>query len=78
MMKAAILALIVGALLNTGTVNGRAWSMGSVAAIVIMGLYLKISMDKRFEELKACLKDGDIPPEIEEASLHTPENTNEK
>ena len=34
-MKAAILALIVGALLNTGSVNGRAWSLGSVAAIVI-------------------------------------------
>ena len=52
--------------------------MGSVAAIVIMGLYLKISMDKRFEELKACLKGGDIPPEIEEASPHIPENTDEK
>ena len=77
-MKAAILALIVGAFLNTSTVNGQAWSLGSVAAIVIMGLYLKISMDKRFEELKACLKDGDIPPEIEEASPHIPENTDEK
>ena len=78
MMKAAILALIVGAFLNTGTVNGRAWSLGSVAAIVIMGLYLKLCMDKHFEELRACMKDGGTPPEIEESSPHTPENTNEK
>ena len=56
-MKTAILALTVGVFLNLSTFEGQVWPIGSVAAIVIMGVWIKSSMDRHFEELKRRLKD---------------------
>lgn len=51
-MKVAILALAVGVFLNLSTFEGQVWPIGSVAAIVIMGAWIKFSMDRHFEELE--------------------------
>ena len=58
-MKAAILALAVGVFLNLSTIGGHVWviGLGSVAAIVIMGVWIKFSMDRHFEELERRLRD---------------------
>ena len=56
-MKAALFALVLGALLNLSTFGGQVWPIGSVAAIVIMGVWIKFSMDRRFERLEEQLKD---------------------
>ena len=37
-MKAALFALVLGAFLNLSTFGGQVWPIGSVAAIVIMGV----------------------------------------
>lgn len=39
------------------TVAGTSWPIGSIVAVVIMGIYIKINQDKRFEELKSMLDD---------------------
>lgn len=51
-MKVAILALAVGVFLNLSTFEGQVWPVGSAAAIVIMGVWIKFSMDRHFEELE--------------------------
>ena len=56
-MKIAILALAVGIFLNMSVYDGQVWPIGSVAAIVIMGVWIKFSMDRRFERLEEQLKD---------------------
>ena len=56
-MKAALFALVLGAFLNLSTFGGQVWPIGSVAAIVIMGAWIKFSMDRRFERLEEQLKD---------------------
>lgn len=38
------------------TIGGNTWPIGSVVAIVIMGIYLKSNQDKHFEELKKHLE----------------------
>lgn len=56
-MKAVILALVLGIFLNMSTYGGQMWPIGSVAAIVIMGVWIKFSMDRHFEELDKQIKD---------------------
>ena len=56
-MKIAILALAVGIFLNMSVYDGQVWPIGSVAAIVIMGVWIKFSMDRRVERLEEQLKD---------------------
>ena len=56
-MKAALFALVLGAFLNLSTFGGQVWPIGSVAAIVIMGVWIKFSMDRRIERLEEQLKD---------------------
>ncbi len=51
-----ILALIVGVLLNMSTSGGQVWPIGSVIAVVIMGVWLKGHIDRRFDALEAKLK----------------------
>ena len=43
--------------LNMSVYDGQVWPIGSVAAIVIMGVWIKFSMDRRFEELEKQIKD---------------------
>ena len=64
-MKIAILALAVGILLNMSVYDGQVWSIGSVAAIVIMGVWIKFSMDRHFEELERRLRDQDVSQNVE-------------
>ena len=56
-MKAALFALALGVFLNMSTFGGQVWPIGSVAAIVMMGVWIKVSMDRRFEELEKQIKD---------------------
>lgn len=60
-MKAVILALVLGMLLNTSSVNGQPWSLGSVAAVIVMGVWIKTSMDRRFDALEVRLERGQEP-----------------
>lgn len=57
-MKAVLLALVLGGFLNMSAISGQVYPLGSVAAIVIMGVWIKSSMDKHFEELNEQLKNG--------------------
>ena len=56
-MIAVILALALGIFLNMSTYGGQVWSIGSVAAIVVMGVWIKLSMDRHLEELERRLSD---------------------
>lgn len=51
-----IAALGLGIFLNMSTAGGNSWSIGSVVAVVIMGVFIKTNQDKHFEELKDILK----------------------
>ena len=42
-MKWIIAALVLGIFLNLSTASGTSWPIGSVVAVVIMGIYIKIS-----------------------------------
>lgn len=64
-MKAVILALVLGGFLNMSTFGGQAWPIGSVAAIVIMGVWIKTSMDRRFEELERQIRDQGVSQNVE-------------
>lgn len=64
-MKAVILALALGAFLNLSTFGGQVWPIGSVAAIVIMGVWIKSAMDRRFEELERRMKDQNTRQNVE-------------
>lgn len=50
-----IAALVLGIFLNMSTAGGASWPIGSVVAVVIMGIYIKNNQDKKFEELKNIL-----------------------
>lgn len=50
-----IAALVLGIFLNMSTVGGASLPVGSVVAVVIMGIYIKKSQDEKFEELKNIL-----------------------
>ncbi len=65
MVKIAILALAVGIFLNMSVYDGQVWSIGSVAAIVIMGVWIKFFMDRHFEELERRLRDQDVSQNVE-------------
>jgi len=54
-MKWIIASLVLGILLNMSSAGGVSWPIGSVVAIVIMGIYIKTNQDKHFEELKTML-----------------------
>lgn len=56
-MKVAILALAAGVFLNLSTFDGQVWPVGSVVAVVIMGVWIKFSMDRHFEALERQLRD---------------------
>ncbi len=64
-MIAVILALALGIFLNMSTYGGRVWPIGSVAAIVIMGVWIKFSMDRRFEELESRFRDQGVSQNVE-------------
>lgn len=51
-----ILALVLGVLLNMSTAGGQVWPIGSVVAVVMMGVWLKGHIDRRFNALEAGLK----------------------
>lgn len=64
-MKIAILALTVGAFLNMSTFGGQVWPIGSVAAIVIMGVWINCSVDRHFEELERRIQDHGVSWNVE-------------
>ena len=64
-MIAVILALALGIFLNMSTYGGQVWPVGSVAAIVIMGVWIKFSMDRRFEELESRFRDQGVSQNVE-------------
>lgn len=64
-MVAVILALALGLFLNMSTYGGQVWPIGSVAAIVIMGVWIKFFMDRHFEELERRLRDQDVSQNVE-------------
>lgn len=55
-MKWVLTALVLGIFLNMSSAGGNAWPIGSVVAVVIMGIYIKSSQDRHFEEIKRILK----------------------
>lgn len=57
-MKWIIAALGLGIFLNMSTIGGTSWPIGSVVAVVIIGIYIKTSQDRHFEELKSMLEKG--------------------
>jgi len=57
-MIMVILALVLGVLLNMSTVGGQVLPIGSVVAIVLVGVWLKSHIDYRFDMLEAELKKG--------------------
>lgn len=64
-MLAVILALALGIFLNMSTCGGQVWPIGSVAAIEIMGVWIKFSMDRRFEELENRIKNQGVSQNVE-------------
>lgn len=64
-MLAVILALALGIFLNMSTYGGQVWPIGSVVAIVIMGVWIKFSMDRRFEELENRIKNQGVSQNVE-------------
>jgi hypothetical protein len=56
-MKWVLAALVLGIFLNGSSIGGEPWPIGSVVAVVIMGIYIKTSLDRHFEELKNLLKE---------------------
>jgi hypothetical protein len=55
-MKWIVASLVLGIFLNMSSAGGTSWPIGSVVAVVIMGIYIKTSQDKHFEELKRMLQ----------------------
>lgn len=64
-MKVVILALVLGGFLNLSTFGGQVWPVGSVAAVVIMGVWIKFSMDRRFEELERRIGNQGVSQNVE-------------
>lgn len=50
------MALVLGRFLNMPAFGGRTYPIGSAAAVVIIGIWIKASVDKHFEELKEQMK----------------------
>lgn len=65
-----IAALILGIFLNMSTVGGHTYPIGSVVAIVIIGIYIKVNQDKHFAEIKHMLEQQHIK--------ETPDDTTDK
>ena len=55
-MKWILWALGLGIFLNGSSMGGTSWPIGSVVAVVIMGVYIKTSQDRQFEEIKEKLE----------------------
>lgn len=64
-MLAVILALALGIFLNMSTYGGQVWPIGSVAAIVVMCVWIKLSMDKHLEELERRLRNQGVSQNVE-------------
>ena len=64
-MIAVILALALGIFLNMSTYGGRVWPIGSVAAIVVMCVWIKLSMDRHLEELERRLRNQGVSQNVE-------------
>lgn len=64
-MLAVILALALGSFLNMSTYGGQVWPIGSVAAIVIMGVWIKLSIDRCFQELERQLRGQGVSQNVE-------------
>ena len=59
-MLAVILAMALGIFLNMSTYGGQVWPIGSVAAIVVMCVWIKLSMDRHLEELERRLRNQGV------------------
>lgn len=64
-MIAVILALALGIFLNMSTYGGQVWPIGSVAAIVVMCVWIKLSMDRHLEELERRLRNQGVSQNVE-------------
>ena len=64
-MLAVILALALGIFLNMSTYGGQVWPIWSVAAIVVMCVWIKLSMDKHLEELERRLRNQGVSQNVE-------------
>lgn len=50
-MKYILAALLLGGFFNTTSINGISYPIGSVIAIVIMGVWIKHTIDEHFAKL---------------------------
>ncbi|MCI8811638.1 MAG: hypothetical protein HFG12_00110 [Oscillibacter sp.] len=64
-MLAVILAMALGIFLNMSTYGGQVWPIGSVAAIVVMCVWIKLSMDRHLEELERRLRNQGVSQNVE-------------
>lgn len=64
-MLAVILAMALGIFLNMSTYGGQVWPIGSVAAIVVMCVCIKLSMDRHLEELERRLRNQGVSQNVE-------------
>ncbi len=64
-MMIPILTLVLGVLLNMSAAGGQVWPIGSVVTAVIMGVWLKGHVDRRFDALEAQLKEN-LSEDLEE------------
>ena len=65
-MKILIAAFLVGIIGNMTKLMGESWPIGSVAAIVIVGGYLKHYIDVKFAALEQSIRDRAKAPEPED------------
>ena len=64
-MLAVILAMALGIFLNMSTYGGQVWPIGSVAAIVVMCVWIKLSMDRHLEVLERRLRNQGVSQNVE-------------
>lgn len=69
-MKMIVLSLVLGAIGNTAELFGKPWPIGSVIAIVIMGVYIKKCIDKHFHDINARFDKFFSPSNTEKQSDH--------
>lgn len=50
-MKYVLAAIFAGAFFNASSINGQPWNLGTIAAVVIMGIWLKKTIDEHFARL---------------------------
>ena len=65
-MKILVAAFLVGIIGNMTKLMGESWPIGSVAAIVIVGGYLKHYIDVKFAALEQSIQDRAKAPEPED------------